>query len=74
MSHAFILVIFPFINEMVEELHVTKYADRIGYVFPVPLKGFPMTKLKLLNSYYSGLVESIFAFVQLYVVFHIHCG
>jgi hypothetical protein len=30
--YAFVLVIFPFINEMVEELHVTEYADRIGYV------------------------------------------
>ncbi|OWZ34735.1 hypothetical protein C343_01229 [Cryptococcus neoformans C23] len=43
-------VIFPFINQMVEELQVTDNPDRVGF--------------------YSGLVESVFAFVQFFTVYH----
>ncbi|WWD10081.1 hypothetical protein V865_008214 [Kwoniella europaea PYCC6329] len=43
-------VIFPFVNQMVEELGVTDNPDRIGF--------------------YSGLVESVFAFVQFFTVYH----
>ncbi|KAK8869738.1 hypothetical protein IAR55_000306 [Kwoniella newhampshirensis] len=43
-------IIFPFINQMVEELKVTDNPDRIGF--------------------YSGLVESVFAFVQFFTVYH----
>ncbi|WVR05194.1 hypothetical protein IAU60_002206 [Kwoniella sp. DSM 27419] len=43
-------VIFPFVNQMVEELKVTDNPDRIGF--------------------YSGLVESVFAFVQFFTVYH----
>ncbi|WVW83031.1 hypothetical protein I302_105048 [Kwoniella bestiolae CBS 10118] len=43
-------MIFPFINQMVEELGVTDNPDRIGF--------------------YSGLVESVFAFVQFFTVYH----
>ncbi|WWD15992.1 hypothetical protein CI109_100416 [Kwoniella shandongensis] len=43
-------IIFPFINQMVEELGVTNNPDRIGF--------------------YSGLVESVFAFVQFFTVYH----
>ncbi|WWC89979.1 uncharacterized protein L201_004909 [Kwoniella dendrophila CBS 6074] len=43
-------VIFPFVNQMVEELGVTDNPDRVGF--------------------YSGLVESVFAFVQFFTVYH----
>ncbi|EAL22609.1 hypothetical protein CNBB2410 [Cryptococcus deneoformans B-3501A] len=43
-------VIFPFINQMVEELQVTDNPDHVGF--------------------YSGLVESVFAFVQFFTVYH----
>lgn len=43
-------VIFPFINEFVESLHVTDNPDRIGW--------------------YSGSVESVFALVQFFTVYH----
>lgn len=43
-------VIFPFINQMVEELGVTDNPDKIGF--------------------YSGLVESCFALVQSFTVYH----
>ncbi|WVQ78344.1 hypothetical protein IAT38_000429 [Cryptococcus sp. DSM 104549] len=43
-------VIFPFINQMVEELGVTDNPDKVGF--------------------YSGLVESVFAFVQFFTVYH----
>ncbi|RXK39482.1 hypothetical protein M231_03150 [Tremella mesenterica] len=43
-------VIFPFINQMVEELGVTDNPDKIGF--------------------YSGLVESVFAFTQFWTVYH----
>ena len=45
-----IQVIFPFINQMVEELGVTDNPDKIGF--------------------YSGLVESCFALVQSFTVYH----
>ncbi len=44
------VVIFPFINEMVEHMGVTHDPNRIGF--------------------YSGLVESAFAFVQFFTVYH----
>ncbi|WOO84455.1 Major facilitator-type transporter psiT2 [Vanrija pseudolonga] len=43
-------IIFPFINQMIDELGVTDNPDRIGF--------------------YSGLVESAFAFVQVFTVYH----
>ncbi|WWC61050.1 uncharacterized protein I303_103628 [Kwoniella dejecticola CBS 10117] len=43
-------VIFPFVNQMVEELGVTDNPDRVGF--------------------YSGLVESVFAFIQFFTVYH----
>ncbi|WVF72209.1 hypothetical protein IAT40_007021 [Kwoniella sp. CBS 6097] len=43
-------IIFPFVNQMVEELGVTDNPDRVGF--------------------YSGLVESVFAFVQFFTVYH----
>lgn len=43
-------VIFPFINQMVEELGITDNSDKVGF--------------------YSGLVESVFAFVQFFTVYH----
>ncbi|ORY27177.1 major facilitator superfamily domain-containing protein [Naematelia encephala] len=43
-------VIFPFINQMIEELGVTDNEDKVGF--------------------YSGLVESVFAFVQFFTVYH----
>ncbi|BEI81134.1 hypothetical protein CcaverHIS002_0202940 [Cutaneotrichosporon cavernicola] len=44
------VVIFPFINEMVEHMGVTHDPNRVGF--------------------YSGLVESAFAFVQFFTVYH----
>ncbi|WVO13940.1 hypothetical protein L204_101565 [Cryptococcus depauperatus] len=43
-------VIFPFINQMVEELGVTDSHDQIGF--------------------YSGLVESVFAFAEFFAVYY----
>ncbi|KAL1406880.1 hypothetical protein Q8F55_006289 [Vanrija albida] len=43
-------IIFPFINQMIDELGVTDHPDRIGF--------------------YSGLVESAFALVQVFTVYH----
>lgn len=43
-------VIFPFINQFIEELKITDNPDKVGF--------------------YSGLVESVFAFVQFFTVYH----
>lgn len=43
-------MIFPFINQFIEELGITDNPDRVGF--------------------YSGLVESVFAFVQFFTVYH----
>jgi uncharacterized membrane protein len=43
-------VIFPFVNQFIEELGITDNPDRVGF--------------------YSGLVESVFAFVQFFTVYH----
>jgi hypothetical protein len=59
-------VIFPFINQMIEELGVTDNPDRVGFYSGLVVNFLP----GVVESTNHALKESVFAFVQFFTVYH----
>jgi hypothetical protein len=57
-------VIFPFINQMVEELGVTDNPDRVGFYSGLIVGRVTKRRIELIYQ------EAVFSFVQFFTVYH----